>query len=349
MNYSSITRDSIQQVLNQTDIDTVVGQPAIPDTQAVAPDTPVFKQSLAVITDSAGTPFYRELSIIEKITDTVHTAKTIYNPFQRNFNSDDNFLTNNSLTQIEQHLSGITDRDSPTGRFTSTSVLTHRDMLPGNRVHHNGNWIMLIFITIILLFIWIKIFYNKFFTILSNSIASYQLSAKVFHEKNVLLKRVSMVLDVIYLIVLTVFLYEFFTFRNLTLLQMTSFNLFLLLFNIIILFTVTRGLIIRLFNFLFQTESIVSEYVHNNFIVNKSIGILLFPLVFAACYIPESMVHILLWAGVLILGAGLIFKIIRGYQIIIRKDVLFIYLILYLCTLEILPLLLGYKVFMSLL
>jgi hypothetical protein len=57
----------------------------------------------------------------------------------------------------------------------------------------------------------------------------------------------------------------------------------------------------------------------------------------------------MLWAGALMLGAGIIFKIIRGYQIIIRKDVLFIYLILYLCTLEILPLLLGYKVFMSLL
>jgi hypothetical protein len=241
------------------------------------------------------------------------------------------------------------NRDFLTGRFTATSVSTHGNILPKDRVHHNGNWIMLIFITIILLFIWIKIFYNKFFTILSNSIASYQLSAKVFHEKNVLLKRVSMVLDVIYLIVLAVFLYEYFTFRNRTLLQMTSFNLFLLLFNIIILFTLTRGLIIKLFNFLFQTESIVSEYVHNNFIVNKSIGIILFPVVFAACYMPESAVHMMLWAGALMLGAGIIFKIIRGYQIIIRKDVLFIYLILYLCTLEILPLLLGYKVFMSLL
>jgi hypothetical protein len=71
--------------------------------------------------------------------------------------------------------------------------------------------------------------------------------------------------------------------------------------------------------------------------------------VFAVCYLPEGFVGALLWAGILILGAGIIFKLLRGYQIIIRKDVLFIYLILYLCTLEILPLLLGYKVFMSLL
>jgi hypothetical protein len=106
--------------------------------------------------------------------------------------------------------------------------------------------------------------------------------------------------------------------------------------------------VLKLFNHLFQAEIIVAEYVHNNFIINKTIGIVLFPVVFAICYMPENLAHILLWAGLLILGAGIIFKLIRGYQIIIRKDVLFIYLILYLCTLEILPLLLGYKFVTSL-
>jgi len=64
---------------------------------------------------------------------------------------------------------------------------------------------------------------------------------------------------------------------------------------------------------------------------------------------PDSLAGILLVTGLVLIGAGIIFKMIRGYQIIIRKDVLLFYLILYLCTLEILPLVLGYKVFMSLL
>jgi len=41
-------------------------------------------------------------------------------------------------------------------------------------------------------------------------------------------------------------------------------------------------------------------------------------------------------------------KAFRAYQIIIRKDVVLFYLILYLCTLEFLPLLLGYKFVTSL-
>jgi hypothetical protein len=351
MKSSSITRDTIQQdtLLNQTGIDTTVRHSTTRDIQAVVHDTPTIQQGQVILKDSARAHFYQDHPIIKEIPDTIYSAQAIYNPYRRTFNTDNNFLTNNSLTQIGQHLSGIYDRDSMTGRFTASSVSTSGKMPLNDRANHAANWIMLIFITVILLFIWIKIFYNKFFSILSNSIASYQLSAKVFHEKNVLLKRVSLVLDVIYLIVLSVFLYECFAFRKLTPMQMTSFNLFLLLFNIVILFTLTRSLVLKLFSYLFQTEAIVSEYVHNNFIINKSIGIVLFPLVFAAFYMQEGVVRILLWAGVLILGAGIIFKIIRGYQIIIRKDILFIYLILYLCTLEILPLLLGYKVFMSLL
>jgi hypothetical protein len=351
MNYSSITRSPVQQdtLLNQPNIEPAVRLSTVRDTQTIVTDTSILQQSSAAHMDSGRKAFFPQLRVIEKITDTAHAEKTVYNPYRKAFNTSDNFLTNNSLSRFGQTLSGNANKDALSNRFTASSVSTSGNLPLHDRVNHTGNWLMLIFMIVILLFIWIKIFYNKFFSILSNSLVSYQLSAKVFHEKNVLLKSVSFVLDVIYLIVLTVFLYECFTFWNLAPMKMASYNLFLLLFNIIILYTVTRGLILKLFNTLFKTESIVSEYVHNNFIINKSIGIVLFPFVFAICYLPESFIRVLLWAGLLILGAGIIYKLLRGYQIIIRKDVLFIYMILYLCTLEILPLLLGYKVFMSLL
>jgi Domain of unknown function (DUF4271) len=351
MNYGSITRGSIHQdtLLNQPDIDTAVRLSTVKDTQGVVTDTSALRRPSFAHRDSGVRTFYPQLQVIEKITDTIHAEKTVYNPYRKTFNSSGNFLITNSLSQIGHPSSGIYNRDSLSGNLTVSSVATSGNFPLNDRVNHSGNWLMLILMVVILLFIWIKVFYNKFFSILSNSLVSYQLSVKVFHEKNVLLKSVSFVLDVVYLIVLAFFLYECFTFWNLAPLKMTSYNLFLLLFNIIIVYTVTRSLILKLFSTLFKTESIIPEYVHNNFIINKGIGIVLFPVVFAVCYLPESFIRVLLWTGLLILGAGIIFKLIRGYQIIIRKDVLFIYLILYLCTLEILPLLLGYKVFMSLL
>ncbi|HES59549.1 MAG TPA: DUF4271 domain-containing protein, partial [Caldithrix sp.] len=118
---------------------------------------------------------------------------------------------------------------------------------------------------------------------------------------------------------------------------------------ILILYTLIRIAVLKVFGYLFKAESIISEYVHNNFIINKSMGIALIPVSVAIGYMPAIFTGTLLVAGLLILGLGNVFKAIRGYQIIIRKDVFFFYMILYLCTLEILPLLLGYKVFISLL
>jgi hypothetical protein len=60
------------------------------------------------------------------------------------------------------------------------------------------------------------------------------------------------------------------------------------------------------------------------------------------------MISTVLVTGLVLLSMAFIWKAIRGYQIIKRKDIAIFYLILYLCTLEILPLLLGYKFVTSL-
>jgi len=318
--------------------------------QTAVPDTSGSHRQNVSESDSIRSTFHQNQLFQNQITDTILEVKTaVYNPFRKKFNAEENFLTNNALSQIGQKSAVIDTNHSAYVQIATASPSSSGNIRLQARANQTGDWLLLVFAFIVLLFIWIKIFYNKYFSFLANSLISYQLSAKVFREKNVLLKRVSFVLDVSYLIVLSIFLYEFFTFLQLSPARLTSYNMFLLFLNILILFTLIRSIALKLFNYLFKTESIISEYVHNNFIVNKSIGIVLFPIVIAIWYMPENLTVIMLIAGISLLGAGIIFKIIRGYQIIIRKDVLFFYLILYLCTLEILPLLLGYKVFMSLL
>jgi hypothetical protein len=328
-------------------IDSSVGIHSKSDLQQIQSDTLLLDKIAAIKHDSAEIMVRSKSAISTAITDTNQVHKLVFNPFSLKFNTDENFLLVNPLTKFSAKIKAA--ENSSGKKIFTTSPAKKENIAFNNRVHHTANWMLLVFIMIVMLFIWIKIFYNKFFTFLGNSLSSYRLSAKVFREKNVLLKRVSLVLDVIYILVISFFIYEFFLYKKLSPLKLTSYNLFLLFLNILLIYTLVRALILNLFKSLFKTEAVVSEYTHNNFIINKSIGIVLFPLVFAVCYVPEKLVPLLLFAGLIAIGAGIIFKIIRGYQIIIRKDVLFIYLILYLCTLEILPLLLGYKVFMSLL
>jgi hypothetical protein len=352
MNYSSLHSGSFRQdsIKHQSPIDTAIRISPENNIKVNVPDTQSSHYQQHAIKDSIGSTALQKLQVKKLVTDTIQEIRTpVYNPYKKSFNIAENFLVNNSLNQIRYQTHGVSFNDSSMIRAAVTSPVTSEKIHLQDRIANTESWPMLIFIFVVLLFIWIKIFYNKFFSFLANSLSSYQLSAKVFREKNVLLKRVSFVLDVIYIIILSVFLYESFTFLNLSPVKMTSYNLFLLFLNILILFTLARSMALKLFGYLFRTESLVSEFVHNNFIINKGIGIVLFPIVFAICYAQENLIGILLIAGLIILGTGVIFKIIRGYQIIIRKEVLFFYLILYLCTLEILPLLIGYKVFMSLL
>jgi hypothetical protein len=170
----------------------------------------------------------------------------------------------------------------------------------------------------------------------------------LFRERNVLVRRVSIVLDFIYFVMLAVLAFEAITHFQWVRYSLTKFNLYMLLLNIIILYSLTRTALLRFTGYLFLKRSLFSEYIHNNLVINKGTGIILFPLVITARYFPYSLISIVLVTGLIILILGVIWKSIRAYQIIKRKDVVLFYLILYLCTLEFLPLLVGYKVIISL-
>jgi hypothetical protein len=221
-------------------------------------------------------------------------------------------------------------------------------MIPKSRESYTYDWLLGIFLFLVFLFVWIRIFYSKFFGALASALVSFQLSVKLFQERNVLQRRVSIILDFIYIIVTAVFVFELIEYTGFAGTGMTGFNLFLLLINILMLYSVLRIIILRLTGTLFLVTPLFSEYIHNTFVVNKGLGILLFPIVIMAHYMPYKMIPVILILGVTLYSVAMLYKSFRAYQIIIRRDVLIFYLILYLCTLEILPLLLGYKFVTSL-
>jgi hypothetical protein len=91
-------------------------------------------------------------------------------------------------------------------------------------------------------------------------------------------------------------------------------------------------------------QNVMAEYIHSTFVINKGLAITLFPIIILQHYLPPGWGHYILFVGGFIVATAFIVKALRAYQIIIRRDLLLFYLILYLCTLEILPFLLGYKV-----
>jgi hypothetical protein len=259
---------------------------------------------------------------------------------RENWNTGKNFLQENGLTGIvtgtdNQHFKA----NAPT--YAGTIKPQKIELLKRNLGTHD--WLLGIFMLLVILFVWIRIFYSKFFATLANALVSYHISAKLYQEKNVLSQRVSIVLDFIYLIVFSVFLYEIVTYQGYSGSTIAGLRLFLILLNIVMLYAMFRLFMLRFTGYLFLSRSLYGEYLHNTLVVNKGLGIVLFPVVIMVHYLPYKLIPVLLVIGVIVFIVGIIWKTFRAYQIIIRRDVLLFYLILYLCTLEILPLLLGYK------
>ena len=253
---------------------------------------------------------------------------------------------------IDNNLNKVVSASKTTGAMSRSNYHAVTEKPAGLEIHHRNqgtyDWMLGIFLLLTLFFIWIRIFYGKFYATLGSALTSYQLSAKLFREKNVLHRRVSIVLDFIYLVVFSVFIFELASHYSLVKTSLDSFNLFLLFFNIVMLYALLRVFVLRSTGSLFLNQSLFSEYIHSTFVVNKGVGIALFPVVILAHYIVPELVPAVLIAGIVVFIMAFILKVVRAYQIIIRKDIFLFYMILYLCTLEILPLLLGYKVIISL-
>jgi len=97
---------------------------------------------------------------------------------------------------------------------------------------------------------------------------------------------------------------------------------------------------IKILGFIFLQKKVIDEYIHNLKLFNITIGIVLLPIIICIPFLNAYLVsesH-LIQSGFIIFIIIFIFKLIRGFFVSYRQNVSVFYILLYLCTLEILPL-----------
>ena len=189
-------------------------------------------------------------------------------------------------------------------------------------------------VVIVLKRIFVKSFVNYFQTAFN-----YQLTYKLFRDKNVFQSRFNFILNLIYIVNLSVFIYQFIFFFDLNsnLFKLSFVYILTVIFSIVLI----RYILLSILGEVFNVQKEYKEYLYNQLMFNKLLGLLLLPLIFLVLYVPEVLRNSILIFGVLLIVVSFFVKLIRGYTIIVKKDVLIFYVLLYLCTLEILPVLVG--------
>ncbi len=209
------------------------------------------------------------------------------------------------------------------------------------------NWTLIIGFISIFLFIILKTYYQKSLTQIVNTLVNFQLSEKILREKNIIVRRAFFILNINYIFIFSLFVLLILKLYNFHI-DESYFVSYLMITGFVILVLLARLIILYLTGIVFNSLAVISEYIHNIYLINKNVGIILLPVIFISLYTPEVLSKIILLTALGIVSVATIFKYIRGLQIIIKNDILKFYSFLYLCTLEVLPLVVCYKIIITL-
>ncbi len=211
---------------------------------------------------------------------------------------------------------------------------------------YGKDWLLGVIIISLVIFITAKLFYNKYIKKVRKSAYNFNIAERSFQETNIIAKRAWFFLNMIFILNMGLFAYELCKFFDVNLRDIWHPVYWMLLFSLcIFIIYFTKYIACQITGFLFKRKKLFSDYLFNVFLYNKNTGIFLFPVVIAIPYVPENIKRFLVIIGLFIIAWFLFWRLIRSLQLVINKKVSFFYLILYLCILEILPLLVLYRYF----
>ena len=219
----------------------------------------------------------------------------------------------------------------------------------GNRISQiQTDWMVGVLLFALILMAIIRFSFNKFLQRVVDAVINYQTANSLFLEKNMRNIRGSIFMNLLFFVNVALYIIQYYT--NLVSTNHIENGFRFFGYSLLGLMGLYAGkfIVIRSIGYIFNGIKESREYWHSVFIYNKNLGMFLLPITLSVPFIAQHAISLLLNAG---LGIALIFyllRLARGLRILFRKHVSIFYMILYLCALEILPLLMIYKLLKSL-
>lgn len=212
---------------------------------------------------------------------------------------------------------------------------------PVDRLNVSPDWLFPMLLLVAAVFTWLRVFYNKYFTQLFEAVINNNLTNQIVRDENILVQRASVYLSIVFYLVSALFLYEFSLFRGWGLGGIgTGFARFLFFAILISAVYALKFLILKIAGWLFDTERETALYLFNVFLLNNLLGILLLPFIALLAFHGALPVERLFQGALLVIGIVYLYRLFRGFLVGLGTSGFSpLYLFLYLCTLEIAPLL----------
>ena len=171
-----------------------------------------------------------------------------------------------------------------------------------------------------------------------------QAANKMFTSVNIRNSKPSWILSTLFIFNTGIFIFEALAFYGNTIFGLTGFPLLIAIWILLVIFGLIKIFLYRVTGFVFETSVPTMEYLFNSSLLNKIYAIVLLPLISVIPFINVWMVPNLIKLGIGIFISLYILQLIRGAAIILQNTFSLFYMFLYFCALEILPLVIFYKI-----
>lgn len=214
----------------------------------------------------------------------------------------------------------------------------------GKEISSSSNWLILIILCCVGMVSFLRAFHRKRLDLIFKTLFNWKLGKQIIRYEKVYTHPVNLGLLLVFLISTSLYFSHYYVMIKHY--DIDFFALGALLFSSLLAFFLVKFLLYQFSAWLFEEQERITEYIFHVALVNKFIGIIMLILSVLSIYssINSSWIFTIALSTI---GIALLVQIGRGFRIGAQKSKDLIMIILYLCTLEILPLFVVSKMVIS--
>lgn len=171
----------------------------------------------------------------------------------------------------------------------------------------------------------------------------FSVAAGMFNDNSLVQRQKDNILYIIYFLSIALFMNIIEIRFSIYPFHISGFMLFLWNIAFLVALFFSRILLLNIVSHIFNQRNLFREYLYHSFSLNKLFGLLFIPLDFLLVYTKDWVQEVCFYTAITFVAIMIGMKIRKGTVFALKKRVFNFYLLLYLCALEIVPILLIYK------
>lgn len=199
------------------------------------------------------------------------------------------------------------------------------------------SWMIGVFLIALGALAYIRVVYSKRFGLLFKTAARLQILRQVMREELLFSHRASLVLFAHFVVMSSLVVYAALNFYEVVEEETLGLSLYLIVLLGLLLLYLLKFFFMGVLRWVYEDKGLLREYRFEVFSVSKILGMIYLPLALISVSVNVGKLEWVFPLAAFLFGVSFVFRAVQGLAMSFSYNVSRIYIMLYLCTLEILP------------